>query len=227
MSHLGDICDATITEDGYTLSSFSIDPKGLINNLYKLCETAGVHFITAHISTRGDLMHYDGDVFVNCTSAPIGGEHSGSGGGGSSATQKAACWVGLCDGDIAVPAIADISGDEHWWVFARPPNLKTGRREVVCGGPCGDDSSEKDARKHMADFAPDELGRLLNEVVCWDRCSTLTRPVCTRGKHSILSIEWDDKHPRLLHNYGYGGAGFTLGWGMAEHVTCLILKAIE
>lgn len=35
-------------------------------------------------------------------------------------------------------------------------------------------------------------------------------------------VERDDRHPRLLHNYGHGGGGFTLSWGCANDVVRLM-----
>jgi glycine/D-amino acid oxidase-like deaminating enzyme len=39
-----------------------------------------------------------------------------------------------------------------------------------------------------------------------------------RPMRSSVRAARDDIHPRLLHNYGHGGGGFTLSWGCATHV---------
>ena len=37
-----------------------------------------------------------------------------------------------------------------------------------------------------------------------------------------VRVEKDPTHPRLLHNYGHGGAGFTLSWGTAGSIAQLV-----
>lgn len=36
-----------------------------------------------------------------------------------------------------------------------------------------------------------------------------------RPKRSAVRFEFDEKHPNIFHNYGHGGAGFTVAWGCA------------
>lgn len=39
-----------------------------------------------------------------------------------------------------------------------------------------------------------------------------------RPMRRVARVACDERHPRLLHNYGHGGGGFTLSWGCANDV---------
>jgi glycine/D-amino acid oxidase-like deaminating enzyme len=43
-----------------------------------------------------------------------------------------------------------------------------------------------------------------------------------RPNRSLSRVEQDDRDPRLIHNYGHGGSGFTLSWGAASKVSTII-----
>lgn len=43
-----------------------------------------------------------------------------------------------------------------------------------------------------------------------------------RPMRSQVRVERDARMPRLIHNYGHGGAGFTLSWGCADEVRQLV-----
>lgn len=45
-----------------------------------------------------------------------------------------------------------------------------------------------------------------------------------RPYRSSVRLEADAEHPGLVHNYGHGGAGFTLSWGTASSVAGLIRR---
>jgi D-amino-acid oxidase len=45
-----------------------------------------------------------------------------------------------------------------------------------------------------------------------------------RPYRPTVRVEADPTHPRLLHNYGHGGAGFTLSWGTAGSIVQLVRR---
>jgi len=49
-----------------------------------------------------------------------------------------------------------------------------------------------------------------------------------RPGRSVVRLE-SERHPQgcVIHNYGHGGAGFTLAWGCADEVTALALEFIH
>ena len=49
-----------------------------------------------------------------------------------------------------------------------------------------------------------------------------TERVGLRPYRAEVRLERDKKHPRLIHNYGHGGAGFTLCRGCAVEVAGLV-----
>jgi D-amino-acid oxidase len=53
----------------------------------------------------------------------------------------------------------------------------------------------------------------------WDPGSVLYARTGLRPVRPEVRLELDG---RLIHNYGHGGAGYTLSWGCAEEVALLI-----
>ena len=43
-----------------------------------------------------------------------------------------------------------------------------------------------------------------------------------RPKRHAIRCEQDENHANIFHNYGHGGAGFTVAWGCAENITSII-----
>jgi len=48
-----------------------------------------------------------------------------------------------------------------------------------------------------------------------------------RPKRYSIRCEQDEKQANIYHNYGHGGAGFTVAWGCAEHIATLINKSLD
>ncbi|WP_296703803.1 FAD-dependent oxidoreductase [Algoriphagus sp.] len=45
-----------------------------------------------------------------------------------------------------------------------------------------------------------------------------------RPKRSSVRFEFDPKYPTIFHNYGHGGAGYTVAWGCAMEVAEILSK---
>ena len=74
-----------------------------------------------------------------------------------------------------------------------------------------------------------EVGELIRRagLYCgeWlERATVLKRVVgvrpCRRGGH--VRFGRDEENPRVIHNYGHGGSGFSLSWGCAESVAQVV-----
>jgi D-amino-acid oxidase len=79
----------------------------------------------------------------------------------------------------------------------------------------------------------DERERAADIDQILDRCAKLqpaighpenyTVKVGLRPKRSAIRCEWDTRWP-IIHNYGHGGAGYTVSWGCALEVKRLLEK---
>jgi D-amino-acid oxidase len=90
------------------------------------------------------------------------------------------------------------------------------RGEFVLGG-CSIPTEADDAPP-----ADPELSRAILErcrVAGWDPGSVLYERTGLRPVRPEVRLERDG---RLVHNYGHGGAGYTLSWGCAEEVARLV-----
>lgn len=48
-----------------------------------------------------------------------------------------------------------------------------------------------------------------------------------RPKRSVIRCERDEMNKNIYHNYGHGGAGYTVSWGCAEEIADMIFKDIS
>ncbi|HVZ94390.1 MAG TPA: FAD-dependent oxidoreductase, partial [Phycisphaerales bacterium] len=93
------------------------------------------------------------------------------------------------------------------------------RNEVVLGGtaePCSDDRSlvVTDAEREGILARCRAAGLEPPRVI---RCYGGLRPF-----RPSVRVERDPRDPRVIHNYGHGGAGYTLSWGCALDVVKLV-----
>ncbi len=157
----------------------------------------------------GDLAAEPGDVVINCT------------GLGARA---------LCDDEALVPLLGQVliaepgefdlattvtddrAADEIFYVIPR-------RGELVVGGisrlvPHGVAPQVDPAITHRVLAQARELGVAIGAV--------RDVRVGLRPFRPEVRLERDAANPRIIHNYGHGGAGFTLCRGCAEQVAVLI-----
>lgn len=59
------------------------------------------------------------------------------------------------------------------------------------------------------------ISRLLKTGLSKNKPEILETIVGLRPKRSAVRFEFDSQYPSIFHNYGHGGAGFTVAWGCA------------
>jgi D-amino-acid oxidase len=89
------------------------------------------------------------------------------------------------------------------------------RGQVVLGGTC-------ELVDNHDPCIPDPAVRERILTQCrnlgWEPGAVIRDRVGLRPYRPSVRLEFDDTDPRVLHNYGHGGAGFTLCFGCAEEV---------
>jgi D-amino-acid oxidase len=76
-----------------------------------------------------------------------------------------------------------------------------------------------------ADIAPDPDPELSRAIV--ERCKRIGQDPGSvlRARTGLRPVRGEvrlERDARVVHNYGHGGAGYTLSWGCAEEVTRLL-----
>ncbi|EDM44042.1 D-amino acid oxidase [unidentified eubacterium SCB49] len=59
------------------------------------------------------------------------------------------------------------------------------------------------------------INRLIDGGLSRKKPEILEQLVGLRPKRSAVRFEFDENYPNVFHNYGHGGAGFTVAWGCA------------
>lgn len=59
------------------------------------------------------------------------------------------------------------------------------------------------------------VNRLLANGFSQRKPEIIEEVVGLRPKRASVRFEFDPQHPNIFHNYGHGGAGFTVAWGCA------------
>ena len=95
------------------------------------------------------------------------------------------------------------------------------RDDCVLGG-CNDDSESSDIDDVMAACIVDECSRVLNVPLKPKHSRAGRRPFRKSGPRIEAGLLRDGR--RVIHNYGHGGAGFSLSWGCAHHVAELVAR---
>ena len=66
------------------------------------------------------------------------------------------------------------------------------------------------------------IKRLLQTSLSQKQPEIIEEIVGLRPKRSEVRFEFDSQYPAIFHNYGHGGAGFTVAWGCAIELTEII-----
>lgn len=70
------------------------------------------------------------------------------------------------------------------------------------------------------------LSRLMESGIVKEKPSIIEAVVGLRPKRKEVRFEYDQTFNNVFHNYGHGGAGFTVAWGCALDVADEILKKV-
>ena len=62
------------------------------------------------------------------------------------------------------------------------------------------------------------IDRLLDKTMIKNKPEIIEEIVGLRPKRSTVRFEFDGEYPNIFHNYGHGGAGFTVAWGCAIEI---------
>ncbi len=167
--------------------------------------------VRAPIETRvvGDLAHEAGDAVVNCTG--LGARELAN----DDLLYPLFGQIAIVDSggvDTAVTITDDRDPDAIFYMIPR-------RGELVLGG----------CSRPYPPGAPAELDRELTARILGqaralglDVGAVRIERAGLRPYRLEVRLERDPKHPRVIHNYGHGGAGFTLCRGCAESVEALL-----
>ncbi|MDT0556145.1 FAD-dependent oxidoreductase [Patiriisocius hiemis] len=68
------------------------------------------------------------------------------------------------------------------------------------------------------------INRLLDNGLSHQTPEVIEEIVGLRPKRSVVRFEFDSQYANIFHNYGHGGAGFTVAWGCAIELAKQILK---
>lgn len=95
--------------------------------------------------------------------------------------------------------------------------------DCIIGGANEDGSWEREARPADRQTLLDRVARLCPELV---NPEILEDKVGLRPGRPEVRVELEKRSgATVIHNYGHGGAGFTLSWGCAEEVVKLASDA--
>jgi len=114
-------------------------------------------------------------------------------------------------GELALSRVLSDERDESRMFYAIP------RRDSVVIGGCAVPVADDFGLEPSADFAEELLGR--TRAAGYEPGAIVRVKCGLRPYRSSVRVERED---RIIHNYGHGGAGYTLGWGCAEEVAALV-----
>ena len=106
---------------------------------------------------------------------------------------------------------------ERWWLDADGPTYVVPRGEVVVvGGTAEEGEWSRTPSPETATAILQRATRLVPELA---RGTVVLHKVGLRPARAQVRLETEG---RVVHNYGHGGAGVTLGWGCAAEVVGLV-----
>lgn len=195
---------------GYELRAPMTNMAKYLPWLKRCCEDRGVRFRERTISTLDELSEYD--YVVNCTGL-----------GAKDLTNDPALYAVKGQYLVLDPQGANLDryiGDDENEEGMAYAVMRDGQLLVGGTEEHGVDSmdwtvDESQMRERASRFCELQL----NDLPAIDR--VVGHRPSRRGGH--VRFGPDAANPRLVHNYGHGGSGFSLAWGCAESVRNLLL----
>lgn len=91
--------------------------------------------------------------------------------------------------------------------------------DCILGGFAQRDDNATIVRDGEADDIRRRCAALVPELA---NARPLEVKVGLRPGRETVRLAWDSEDPRLIHNYGHGGSGFTVCWGCADEVASMV-----
>ncbi len=193
--------------DGYRTKAIVMDTSRYLPWLLNQLENRGIEIVQRTISSFDEAFDEQYQVVVNCTA--LGSRE-------------------LCDDDRLYPVrgqvvrvepngftevVADESDENLTYIIPR-------FNDIIIGGTA-------QANDWNLKVDPDDTTDILRKAgVIADEFTdvkVLEEKVGLRPARDEIRLEAEDKNGKtLIHNYGHGGAGFTLSWGCANEVVKLV-----
>jgi D-amino-acid oxidase len=190
-------------EAGWTARVPLMETPVYLPYLIKRLEDSGGNIISGEKITDIDSLLDGAERVINCTglgSRELVGDHS----------------LSPVRGQIAV---VDAPGLDAIYVDADSPSYLVPRADgCIVGG-----TYEKDAWEETSDTQT--IASMLKKapgLLPGDYQRVIRTYAGLRPYRPTVRLEVDPLKPRLIHNYGHGGAGFTLSWGTASRVAQLL-----
>ncbi len=197
---------------GYEIAAPAANMARYLPWLHGECVKAGVTFRNEHIASLSDLLTKF-DVVVNCAGLdasklvddpqlfPVKGQYLAL----------------KLESDGPTKYIGDDQHPEGMaYVIPRDGELLVGGTEEHNISDVGFTANRDDMIRRASEYCDQDISRLaqLRTVVG-------LRPCRESGR---VRFGQDPVAPRLIHNYGHGGSGFSLAWGCAEDVAKLVAE---
>ncbi len=195
---------------GYRIAAPAANMEKYLPWLYQACVNRGATFVRRHVHALEELLD-DFELVINC-----------AGLGAAALTDDDKLYP--VKGQYLVLDVADDAPKEYLGDDQHPEGMayvipRDG--QILVGGT-------EEANKSDLAFTVDRdaLIRRASQFIDYDltQLRELGTAVGLRPCRTDRRVRFglDDCEPRIIHNYGHGGSGFSLAWGCAEDVAKLV-----
>ncbi|WP_421870924.1 FAD-dependent oxidoreductase [Marinoscillum sp.] len=174
------------------------EPHKYLPYLKSRCEKSGVVFEQRTISSLQEMSDLD-ELVINCTG--LGSKE-------------------LCSDEELIPMRGQILRCLSMNIHSYVNSTKAGQltyaiqrsEDLIIGGTDYLNDWNEEANKRDAELILDRFRAI---GVTDQTPHILEEKVGLRPRRSEVRFEFDSQYSNVFHNYGHGGAGFTVGWGCA------------